>query len=705
MTQLRCVVIVESAAKAAIITKYLNSLYPDKSWTVAACFGHIRDLPLKSLGVDTHTWEVQYELLATKKDVIAKLKKLSKDASIVYMAPDPDLEGHAIAHHLRFILCKSRPAAQCIRVTFNEITKSALKDAFDNPSGWNQAKVDAQETRRILDRVVGYKVSPLLWRSVASPGKQGLSAGRVQSAALAMIHKRFDDFNAHDPQKSWGLQGKFDDLPFSAKDDCTLETIELARGRMAAIVDIRGANDWDIAFTTKNTRKSPPAPFTTSTLQQEAYGHHKLTAKSTMALAQALYEEGFITYMRTDSMSLSADSVAALAEFVETSYGEAFKVSEKEKEQKKAKEKSTGAGANAQEAHEAIRPTQLSVRGADLEFTSHQLTAHHAKLYDLIWRRTVASQMSPAIYREISYTISKAEYVFKGKTSVMTFAGFLRVYSPSLPPPEDCERELKNWNKIVSDVKKVTMMSLEAVCTVSKPRLLYTETDLIKAMEKNGIGRPSTYVSIIEKLLTKGYCVKAAGPVKPVELRNIECAWSTKLACDPVSNETTSQVSIGGTDKDRMVPTDLGIDILQYLSKNIPSVLEVSFTSEMEANLDKVESRVRTKTDVLREFYASFEAAVAAAVAASTNLPKQQCTEKAYHDYAKWMGVSASTEDKAIIDTLPIDVYDDDERHMGKLMLGPYGMYVSTKDKKTRKVPQSLWSAVRDGTLTWEMLS
>lgn len=697
MAPLRCLVIVESAAKAAIITKYLKSLYPDKSWTVAACFGHIRDLPLKSLGVDTNTWEVQYEVLAPKKDVIAKLKKLSKESSVVYMAPDPDLEGHAIAHHLRFVLCKSRPAAQCIRVTFNEITKSALKDAFDTPSGWNQAKVDAQETRRILDRVVGYKVSPLLWRSISAPRKQGLSAGRVQSTALAMIHKRSEDFNAHDPQKSWVLQGKFDDLPFLAKEEGALDTFEQARDRIAAIADIRMTHDWKIDFSTKNTRKSPPAPFTTSTLQQEAYSHHKFSAKSTMALAQALYEEGFITYMRTDSMSLSADSLSALASFVETSYGEAFKASDKQNK------KPTGAGANAQEAHEAIRPTQLNVCGSDIEFTSHQFTPYHAKLYDLIWRRTVASQMSPAIYREISYTISKAEYVFKGKTSVLTFAGFLRVYSPSVASNLDCDNELNEWNRIISDVKNVTLMSLEAICTVSKPRLLYTETDLIKAMEKNGIGRPSTYVSIIEKLLTKGYCVKAAGPMKPVELLNIECVWSTKMVCDPVSTETTNQVSIGGTDKDRMVPTDLGIDILQYLSQNIPCVLEVSFTSDMEANLDKVESSEMTKTDVLREFYGAFETMVSAAAAKKS----ESCTknDKAYQNFAKWMGASATSSDKAIIDTLPLDICDDDERLMGKLMLGPYGMYVSTKDKKTKKISPALWPSVCDGTLVWEMLS
>lgn len=675
-----CLVIVESAAKAATIQKYLSSLYPDRTWTVAASFGHIRDLPQKTLGVDTATWQVTYENLDRKKDVIAKLKKLSKAADRVYFAADPDLEGYAIAHHLRVTL--KLPDSKCIRTTFNEITKTALKAAFDTPTGWNDSKVYAQETRRILDRIVGYKVSPLLWK--AFKGESGLSAGRVQSAALNMLVERYTTFLGHTPAMSWTTHATFSttlanhQLMTKEVTDNTLETLAAAKKHGKEIVKhATQHNTHTVSFSERTRAKHPPAPFTTSTLQRDAYTHLHKSPKVTMALAQALYEGGFITYMRTDATTLSNDAIAALSDYITTSIGPEYLATtppattkEKEKEG----------------AHEAIRPTDVGRQG---DTVSAALTADHAALYELIWKRTVASQMAPALYNDITYTIhvtvdDASPYTFKGVTSLMTFLGYMYVYGAAV----DSDMQA-TWRTIIETTKCVELASVSAMCNVTHPHLLYNETDLVKAMEKNGIGRPSTYVSIIDKLQAKAYAAKGPGPSTTVKL--------TSMIWDDLSSPKTPRIIedecvIGGTTKDRLVPTPLGLNIQKYLSENTPQLLDTTFTASMETNLDLIESEMRNKDDVLNEFYTPFQQVLDRACGTSTSTGTSMKHEAAFK---KWLGVE--------------DIQEDDHKGLARLplnlpgghtvLLGPYGIYTKSKGKN-KKLDPSLWPKLIDGTLT-----
>ena len=688
-TKAKCLVIVESAAKAKTILKYLENLYPDRAWAVSACFGHVRDLPAKTIGIDTETWDVTWEILPTKKDTVSKLKKQAKEVSMVYLASDPDLEGYAIAYHLQIAL--AIPMKKCVRVTFNEITKQALKAAFDNPSGWNDAKVAAQETRRILDRVVGYQISPLLWKVFAGTAR-GLSAGRVQSAALAMILKRFDEFEKHDPQKSWVLHGKFYEkgICLDAKADIEIGDIGCAKTHVLTILEYKQLK-WKVSYSTKMTKKSPPCPFTTSSLQQEAFACHRFPPKMTMSLAQALYEEGLITYMRTDSTVLSEDAAATIRAYIAAEHGDAD-VGDASSRTK------TKTAPNAQEAHEAIRPTDVSVTGDGIDFKSPA----HTKLYDLIWRRTVASQMAPAKYLEIRYEVTNdhselSEYIFRGKTALLTFQGFLRVYSPGVTVDTSA---IALWNDAIAVTNgDANLDELIAECEVTRPKLLYTETDLIKAMEKNGIGRPSTYVSIIEKLLSKGYVIKDKGPAKTVDLVNL--VWRRTM--DGEATTESRAIKVGGTDNDRMVPVELGKRILAYLQTTVSDVIDVTFTATMEANLDKIEHGQTDKLTVLNEFYGPFNAKVTAALAAVSTAAERGAGRRTdFTPFLKWCGVETITDaDRAALERLPQNI-SDGERIVAKVTFGPYGVYVKTKDGKNKRLDKSKWPNVLSDTLTSE---
>jgi DNA topoisomerase I len=672
---MNCLVIVESAAKAKTISKYLSTLYPDRTWTVQACFGHVCDLPLKTLGVDTKTWEATYEV--SKGEVVSKLKKEVKKNDIVYLASDPDLEGYAIAHHLQKFL--AIPMKKCVRVTFHEITKQALKTAFDQPSGWDDAKVQAQETRRILDRIVGYQVSPLLWKNISG---KGLSAGRVQSAALHLIHKRYTDFQSHDPQKSWVLHGTFSGLSAKAADLC-IETPEEAQKHIRKIVD-KYLCEWDAKYTTKKTYQNAPLPFITSTLQQEAFHSHKFPPKMTMSLAQNLYEEGKITYMRTDSHTISQDATEKIKAYILEQYGEDHVCD--------TPRTPAQTNTHAQEAHEAIRPTDVTSVFVVSDFKSEA----HCKLYDLIRRRSVASQMAAAIYSDTSYkiTCNEAEYVFTGKVSQLIWLGYLRVYSPSQ----------KIDTTTFERPEHVTCMALNAQCTVTRPKLLYTEADMIKTMEKTGIGRPSTYVSIIEKLLNKNYIVKAAGPQKEVALTHYK--WEGHTTDIQPEQDT---IKIGGTDKDRMVPLELGQQILTYLQNVYPDLLDVKFTAAMETKLDDIEHNELTKTTVLNDFYKPFQEIIEKATAESSSRPQRRATAGAGHSasakpkvkdftsFLKWRGVEEiSAEDKKVLDRLPQKIKDAE----ASVVLGPYGIYVKTKDGKNKRLDKSKWEKVVDATIS-----
>lgn len=711
-SNMRALMIVESAAKAVTIKKYLSSIAPSTIWTVSACLGHVRDLPLKELGVDTDNWTVTYQAVPGKNNVISKLKKLASDSDVVYLASDPDLEGHAIAEGLVSLLKLSRE--KCIRVTFHEITKTALKAALENPSGWEPTKVQAQETRRVLDRLVGYKISPLLWKYVRS----GTSAGRVQSCALAMVRERYKKYTDHEPEISWSFHGSFEELK-AVEDNLTTHSLDDTMTHMRDIVK-NYVESWAIDIKVTVVKKAPPLPFTTCSLQQEAYANHRISAKTTMNLAQALYEEGFITYMRTDCCKLSEDSVFAIGKFVKQTYGEEY-----HHMRKGNKGASLQANASAQEAHEAIRPSNVSTSPENVTFKTHKLVPLHVKLYELIWKRTVATQMAPAVYNEYTFKLththtdslpkyepeceSNCPYTFSGSASVMTFEGYRKIYGAT----PDSELQQK-WETLTTQCKEGRLFKLThllAQCDVTQPKRLYSETDLIKAMEKNGIGRPSTYVTIIDKLLSKGYVSKDGncdGSEKTIIVENLE--WDGTNAISEIKN-LKSQVTIGGNDKDRLIPQPLGIDVLAYLEKRFADLLETGFTADWERKLDDIENGKDTKEHVLEEFYGSFHRKLQdassedkknyAASLTHKNQPKHLNAFLKWRGRATTYGKSVSDQEMKALHNLPYNLTSPSGKVEGSILLGPYGLYVRTLDKKNTRLPPKLWCKVVDGTISW----
>lgn len=601
-------VIVESGAKAKTIEKYIKSISEldgKGTFKVVASLGHIRDLPAKKIGINTETWEADYENIVAKKSLISKLKSESSSADKVYLASDLDFEGESIAFHLKTVLKLSRSKYE--RVTFNEITKDALKNAFMNPRDIDMNMVNAQESRRFLDRIVGYEVSPLLWKRFSS---SGLSAGRVQSVALKMIVDRYKEANQHVPEIYWTISAEFD---IGTLDKLNARLYSLKHKKIATFEKEKSINlilnkiienktNWSIDFSEHNVNSNPSAPFITSSLQQEAYNLYKLPAKRTMQLAQDLYEAGHITYMRTDSTSLSEDALNSIAKFINTEYGS----------DKLNRINYVTKNAHAQQAHEAIRPSNISVpsvlksNGAGSNENS-KITEYHNKLYNLIWRRTIASQMVPAIYKEIIYKISheciKEKYIFEGKTKILIAEGYLKVYRPETRVELEI---LDKWNKIISgknkDSKNVNLFSINAEGDITRPIALYNEPGLIKVLEKVGIGRPSTYATILDKLFTKGYVINGNIEEKSFNVNNYK--WQN----EEIKSESAI-ITIGGTngvDKDKLIPSTLGENVIEYLNESVPQLLDINLTASVEENMDNISENKNTKVEILSNFYKNF---------------------------------------------------------------------------------------------------
>jgi DNA topoisomerase-1 len=584
-------VIVESAAKAKIIEKYLNDSPELKklgTFRVIASLGHICDLPVKELGINTTDWSVSYIPLSKKTAVLKNLKSGVKDAKFVYIATDMDLEGNAIAYHLKtFLNLKNN---QYKRVLFNEITKKALVHSFLHPTDIDMNAFAAQETRRILDRLVGYELSPLLWKRFTV---STLSAGRVQSAALQMIVKRYKEVDTHIPELYWVCHGQFTlDLKATVYEiknsQKAYQWNTVMKDSMLSFFNhcITQNNTLKIQYSKKTLNKSPSAPFTTSTYQQDAYDRYKISAKTAMSVAQGLYEAGHITYMRTDSVQLSKDAQKSILEYIDEEVGPNLKES---------REYITKTQ-NAQEAHEAIRPSNPS-------FTGESLEDLQKKLYILIWRRAVASQMISAQYAEISYQIeipNQKKFIFIGKKSFLIRRGYLQIYSPDLNE-EHSDLQLFEKNKTVP----IQLNQLKAENNVSQPKALYVESSLVKGLEKKGIGRPSTYASIIDKLYTKTYIHKGKQPQKNVDVAHYEWSLETKLI-----EEKKDSIHIGSKETDRLLPTSLGERVIEYLEPIVPFLLDVEFTSHMESDLDKIVNQTSNKSKILESFYKIFHDAV-----------------------------------------------------------------------------------------------
>jgi len=575
-------VIVESPAKAKTIEKFLG-----KNYKVLASIGHIRDLPKSKMGVDIEdNFEPKYINIRGKGDVIKQLKKEAKKADRVYLATDPDREGEAIAWHLSYIL--GIDEKEPCRVVFHEITKEAVKNAVKNPKMIDLNLVDAQQARRVLDRLVGYTISPILWRKV----KKGLSAGRVQSVATRLICDREKEIQAFDSKEYWKIQlvgHKENDktmfnMEFSAKNG---EKVELHNeAETDAVLNELKALDCKVSKVDKKEKRRHPAlPFITSTLQQEASNRYGYTTKKTMMLAQQLYEGisikgrgtvGLITYMRTDSTRISDVAKEGCLAYIEEKHGKEY-VNATEKKVKNAK--------SAQDAHEAIRPTYVELSPEEIV---DNLSKDQYKLYELIWMRFVASFMASAIYESYSVETLMGDYQFKLNGSKLIFDGFLKVYHIG-----------QQADRLIPELEvgeKIAIEDYEKSQHFTQPPARYTEASLVKEMEDKGIGRPSTYAPTITTILSRGYVEK---------------------------------------EKKSLKPTELGFIIYEIMNDYFNSIVEVAFTANMEKQFDHVEEGEQDWKEIIKEFYEPFDEMVKKADEAiekvdlteETDIPCEKCGE------------------------------------------------------------------------------
>ena len=550
-------VIVESPSKAKTIGRYLG---PD--YAVKASMGHLRDLPKSTMGIDLeHGFTPKYIPVAGKEDLIRDLKKAAAQASTVYLATDPDREGEAISWHLKELLGLSDEKTH--RVTFNEITQKVVKESIANPREIDYDLVDAQQARRILDRIVGYQLSPLLWKKI----RRGLSAGRVQSVATRLVVDRENEIRAFEPKEYWSLDvtleriGKAGSFVAHYYGTDKKKELENEAQVQSVIDDITGQR-----FTVTNVKKaekkrSAAPPFTTSTLQQEASRKLNMTPKRTMASAQQLYEGvdvagegtlGLITYMRTDSLRLSDEAMASAADFIKQRYGSQYYYGKFHVFKTKN---------GAQDAHEAIRPTHVEL---DPERIQGSLTKEQYKLYKLIWSRFLASQMANAVYDTVSIDTQCAGHTFRSSHQSMRFPGFIAVYEEG----RDDESEAVDSPLPDLEVGEAANPSkIEKEQHFTQPPARYTEATLVKAMEEKGVGRPSTYASIVSTIQDREYVVKA--------------------------------------DK-RLAPTPLGEVVNGLMMDRFVDIIDVEFTANMETRLDDVEEGKRNWQDVLSDFYAGF---------------------------------------------------------------------------------------------------
>jgi DNA topoisomerase I len=566
-------VIVESPAKAKTIAKYLG-----KDFTVKSSFGHVRDLPKKGMSVDiANNFTPAYEVSPDKKKTVAELRAATKGADIVWLASDEDREGEAIAWHLSEVL-KLKPE-NTKRIVFHEITKPAIEHAVQNPRTIDIKLVDAQQARRILDRIVGYELSPVLWKKV----RTGLSAGRVQSVAVRLIVEREREIENFESVASFKITAFFtlkDGTELKAEAPVKYESEAAAQAFLEAIAKSTAT----IADVQKSPgTRSPSAPFTTSTLQQEAARRLGYSPKQTMMLAQRLYEEGNITYMRTDSFNLSSLAVAAMAEEIKKEFGAEYHQARK----------FTTKTAGAQEAHEAIRPTHFATRSAGAD-------AQQQKLYTLIWQRAMASQMAPAQIEKTTITIglSESKDVLEAKGEVVQFPGFLKVYGDGAKAAEE---------GLLPEVAKgdpLKLQNAEAEQVYSRAPSRYTEASLVRKLEELGIGRPSTYAPTISTIQDRGYVEKAdvTGGERDIVRLKLE---------GPGKDVTRAQaVEPIPDDKGKLVPTDIGKVVTDFLVLHFPHVVDFDFTKDVEQDFDDIAEGKIAWQAMLKKFYEPFHGIV-----------------------------------------------------------------------------------------------
>jgi DNA topoisomerase-1 len=567
-------VIVESPAKAKTIEKFLGDKFK-----VVSSYGHISDLPAKELGVDVAgDFSPNYIVNDDKKKVVRELRTLAKKAETIWLASDEDREGEAIAWHLVQQLDLNQQSTK--RIVFHEITKDAIQNAIQHPRSINQHLVDAQQARRVLDRLVGYELSPILWRKV----KGGLSAGRVQSVSVRIIVEREREIEAFTPKASFKIQAIFltgSGKAIKASSAATYETAEEANAFLSQNI---GAAFAVLNLEKKPASKSPTAPFTTSTLQQEASRKLGFSVSRTMSNAQRLYEAGHITYMRTDSVNLSKQALNEAREVITNSYGPNYA------QTRVFKTKNKG----AQEAHEAIRPTKLARMRVDA-------APDEQRLYELIWKRTVASQMSDAKLERTVIQISndKHDKKFTARGEVVTFEGFLKVYFEGKDEEEDAQEGLLPK---VNQGQQLDAKTITATERFTRPRARYTEASLVKRLEELGIGRPSTYAPTITTIINRKYIEK--GTVEGDERKYTQLV----LMQNDIKKEILSERVC--SEKGKLVPTDVGMLVNDFLVKNFPRVIDYNFTAEVEQSFDSIALGNEDWKSMMKSFYKDFHPVV-----------------------------------------------------------------------------------------------
>lgn len=565
-------VIVESPAKAKTIKDFLG-----KEFTVKSCFGHIRDLPSKSISVDIENdFEPNYVVPADKKKIVSELKKLSKEVEFVWLATDEDREGEAISWHLMNAL--DLEVEKTKRIVFHEITKPAILEAIKNFRSVNQDLVDAQQARRILDRLVGYELSPILWKKI----KPSLSAGRVQSVAVRLIVEREKEVKNFNAPSAFRVTAQFlvkETSVLKAELPKRFETLKEARDFLQKCI---GAIFTIKNLETKPGTKSPSPPFTTSTLQQEASRKLGFSVAQTMLLAQRLYESGKITYMRTDSVNLSDQALETAKNEIVTLYGPEYST------QRQYKTKTKG----AQEAHEAIRPTDLAIHSIDGDKQEN-------RLYELIWKRAISSQMSNAKLEKtvVTIDISTCTQDFTAKGEVLKFDGFLKVYMESTDDEENND-EKKDILPPLSIGEELNLNNLEATEKYPYPPARYTEASLVRKLEELGIGRPSTYVPTISTIQKREYVVKEDRP--GVERKYI---FLQVVNAEVVEEE---KIEIAGREKSKLFPTDIGIVVNDFLVSHFQRILEYNFTANVEKQFDEIAEGSKKWNSMLKDFYQPF---------------------------------------------------------------------------------------------------
>ena len=678
---MKSLIIVESFTKTKTIKKYIN----DDSYSVTFSGGHIYNLPKDTLGFDTDTWKIEY--IKTNPKIISNIREQVRKADIIYLAADPDLEGEAIAHNVKHAIKDLIKDKKCHRITFNEITPEAVKYAINNPRNIDMDTVHAQETRRIVDRLIGYKVSPVLWSKF---NKNYLSAGRVQIAGLIICVNQRNLINSKEINKYWKIDAKFLIDKTSKKNNIigTLQQNNIDY-KSYDINEVKGIinnleikSKWKSSYEIKTRNVFPQAPYTTTSMQQDSYNKYKFSAKHTMKIAQDLYENGMITYLRTDSTNISEDAKKKLLSYIKNTYAENYA------KYRTFKTKVS----NAQEAHEAIRITNPNLEICKFEGCN----SCHNKLYDMIRKRTLASLMSDAEYSDIVIQISNGTHIFKSVKSYMTFDGFNIVYN----------NKIESYNEFLKLFKPYCYLyEINSMGNIDDIPSMYNEVQLIKQLEKQGIGRPSTYATIIDKLIEKKYVELGQNPQQDYSLEILQ-----KKDKEIIINNKI--INLGGKQRDLLIPTDLGNDVIKYIYEIMPYLCDLKFTSNMENDLDDIINAKNSKNVILKSLYGKISASLNTLILEPVK--KQVCEYKTgiistrygycYYNkeknsytniesYLKWKKIKAEQlkgNEISFLASLPKKVkYNDNDYYLN---IGKFGLYLKDLNNKNIKLEKKLWN-------------